>query len=232
MDNITEPQAVPAPGIPKAKIITGIILAFLFPLILSALIAGSSLTYEHKVYYSRFIFWTEVGLLWLYARFVEKQNLLIWTEKESGFKFLLKSILILYAVGFLAQIVSAIPTLLGFKESNAVMKQIAATVKGHPILIVFISFTAGFCEEMIFRAYVFTRLSLLIKNKYIPIIISAGMFALLHYKYNSPREYIFSFLIGVIMAVHYQRYGNIKPLIIVHFLIDVVGLVLAAQYLK
>jgi membrane protease YdiL (CAAX protease family) len=216
----------------KPILITGIILAFLFPLVFSILISRSALAYPDKVFYSRFIFWIEVGLLWLYARVFEKQSLLIWKEKASGAAFILKAVGILYVLALGAQFISAIPTLLGFHESNVVMKQITAAIKGHPVLMIFIAFTAGFTEEMIFRAYMLTRLSLLFSNKYVPIIISSLLFAGLHYKYHSPREYIFPFLIGIITSVHYQKFGNIKPLIIVHFLIDVIGLLLASQFIK
>lgn len=216
----------------KAKIIAGIAIAFLFPLAMSLLVAALPLSYWTKIYASRFIFWGEVLLLWLYATKVEKQKLLIWPEKDGRFSFIILSVMALYLLTVGAQIVSSIPMLLGYHENNAVMKQIAHIVKGHPALIVFISFTAGFCEEVIFRGYVLTRLSLLFKDNITPVVLSSLLFAALHYKYNMPREYIFPFLIGIIFSVYYQRFGNIKPLIIVHFIIDVIGLAMAAHFLK
>jgi membrane protease YdiL (CAAX protease family) len=225
---LTTPATKPS----KPVLIMGVIIAFLFPLILSILVNKSLLAYADKVFYSRFIFWVEVALLWLYARLFEKQGLLIWTEKEKGFTFIAKAVGILYLLALGAQFISAIPTLLGFHENDTVMKQIALLVKGHPLLLTFIAFTAGFTEEIIFRGYMLTRLSLLFTNKYVPVIISSVLFAALHYRFNSPREYIFPFLIGVITSMHYQKFGNIKPLIIVHFLIDMIGLLLASQFIK
>lgn len=230
MESITANK--PLSNLPKARIIAGIVIALVFPLVMAALLRASHLSYWNKVYGSRLIFWVEVGLLWLYARKVEKQNLLIWPKKSDGLEFLLSSVVILYLLALAAQLIAAIPALLGYHENSTLMKLIAATVKGRPALIVFISFTAGFCEEVIFRGYVLTRLSQLCKNKNIPVLISSLMFAALHYRYHSLREFIFPFLIGIIMSVHYQRFGNIKPLIIVHFIIDFIGLTLASHYLK
>lgn len=230
MESIEENS--PEQNLSKAKIITGILIAFLFPLLATLLIGHLPLSNWTKVYSSRFIFWAEVLLLWLYARKVEKQRLLIWPEKNRGFEFLITSVVILYLLTIVAQIISSIPVLLGYHEDLRVMKQIAHIVKGHPALIFFISLTAGFCEEIIFRGYILTRLSLLFKNKAVPVMLSSLLFAGLHYKYNMPREYIFPFLIGVIFSIHYRRFGNIKPLIIVHFIIDMIGLMLASHVIK
>lgn len=196
------------------------------------MLSNSALSINNKLFFSRFIFWAEVGFLWLYAVKVEKQNLLIWAEKQSGLKFILGAMVILYSLSLASQIVATIPSWLGWHESNAIMKQIVAVVRHRPFLILFISFTAGVTEEIIFRGYILTRLSQLFSNKYIPVIISSFLFSALHYKYHSPRELIFTFLIGVIFSIHYQKHGNIKPLIVVHILIDVFGLFIGARFFK
>jgi membrane protease YdiL (CAAX protease family) len=229
---LEETQEAPVTTPANAILITGIVIAFIFPLLLSMLLGSSALSINNKVFLSRFIFWAEVGFLWLYAAKVEKQNLLIWAEKQSGLKFVLGSMVTLYSLSFAAQVIATIPTWLGWRESNQIIKQIAAMVRHRPFLILFISFTAGVTEEIIFRGYILTRLSFLFANKYVPVIISSVLFSALHYKYHSPREFIFTFLIGVIMSVHYQKYGNIKPLIAVHILIDVIGLFVGVHFLK
>jgi len=230
MESIAENQQ--QAGLSKTKIYTGIAMAFLFPLVTSLLINTLPVSSWTKIYASRLVFWSEILLLWLYARKVEKQNLLIWDEKSSDLNFMVTSIMALYTLNIGAQIISAIPTLLGYHENRAIMKQIAAIVRGRPLFILFISVTAGFCEEIIFRGYLLTRLSLLFKNKAVPVILSSLLFAAMHYRYNMPREYLFTFLIGIIFSIYYQRFGNIKPLIITHVLIDVINLTLASHYLK
>jgi membrane protease YdiL (CAAX protease family) len=230
MESIAEKK--PIENLSKARIITGIVIAFLFPLAASLLVAILPVGHWTKIYASRFVFWGEVLLLWFYAHKVEKQKLLIWPEKSRGLEFMVTSVVILYLLTIAAQIIATIPALLGYHENNAVMKQIAAIVRGRPGLIFFISLTAGFCEEVIFRGYVLTRLSLLFKNPIVAVLLSSLLFAALHYRYNMPREYIYPFLIGIIFSIHYQRFGNIKPLIVVHFIIDVIGLTIASHFLK
>lgn len=222
----------PIPNLPKAGIVAAIIVAFAFPLAMILLLKHSPLSFWNKFYCSRLIFWVEVGLLWLYALKVERQGLLIWPVKRQGIEFLVSAVIILYLLSIAAQFIAAIPAVLGYHEDNRFVKMIAALIKGRPVLVVFISITAGFCEEVIFRGFILTRLSLLFKNSYLPVILSSVLFAAMHYGYNSLREYIFSFLIGIMMSVHYQRFGDIRPLIIVHFLIDLIALMLVAHYIK
>ncbi|MDB5003105.1 MAG: family intrarane metalloprotease [Mucilaginibacter sp.] len=212
--------------------IIGIVIAIVFPLAASFLIGSLPLNMSDKAFYSRFIYWTEVLFLWWYAKQCENQPLLIWKEKQFGAKFILKWAILLYLLSLVAAVISLIPSWLGFHENKDIIHQIARMVKGRPLFIVFISLTAGVTEEIIFRGYILTRLSLMLKNQYIPIIISAILFAGLHYKYHSPREYIFAFLIGILMGLHYKKYGNIKPLIITHFLVDLIGLAIMQHVIK
>jgi membrane protease YdiL (CAAX protease family) len=99
-------------------------------------------------------------------------------------------------------------------------------------LIFFICLTAGVTEELIFRGYVMTRLSLLFKNDYAAIIVSALGFSALHYGYKSLHELIFAFLIGIVFGIYYQKYRNIKVLIAAHFLIDLINMELLTHFYK
>lgn len=97
---------------------------------------------------------------------------------------------------------------------------------------IFTCFTAGVTEELIFRGYIMTRLSLLFKNNYMPIILSALAFSALHYGYKSLRELIFAFLIGILFGTYYQRYRNIKVLIAAHFMVDIINVELLTHFYK
>jgi hypothetical protein len=145
MESIAENQQ--QAGLSKTKIYMGIPMAFLFPLVASLLINTLPVSSWTKIYASRLVFWSEILLLWLYARKVEKQNLLIWDEKSSDLNFIVTSVMALYALNIGAQIVSAIPNVLGYHENRAIMKQIAAIVRGRPLFILFISVTAGFAKR-------------------------------------------------------------------------------------
>ena len=215
----------------KSVIIIGILAAFLLPLGLTIAVGSLNINYYDKLFYSRFIPWLTVLLLFLYARKVERQDFLLWAESKPALGFFLVSVVVLYLLSIAAAIVSSIPTLFGWHENNEVMKKIVKLLKGRQVFIFYIALTAGITEEFIFRGYMLTRLSQLFKNPYIPVIISSLLFGALHYKYNSLREVIFAFLIGIIFSIYYLKYRNIKALMAAHFFIDFINLTLA-QHLK
>jgi uncharacterized protein len=195
-------------------------MATVFCAVLYTLLLRVHLSALSGIIYSRLIFWAEVVFLWWFARQYENQPLIIWKEKQSGIKFILLWTLLLLLLFVAAYFISGITKLLGYQPNYQVVRQISRFIAGRYFLIAFISVTAGVTEEIIFRGYILTRLSLLFKNQYIPVIISALLFSVMHYTWNSPREFVFTFLGGLIMAAHYKKYGNLKPLIIAHFLID------------
>jgi membrane protease YdiL (CAAX protease family) len=211
----------------KAKIITGSVLAVVLPIVASIIISALPIPYLDKVIYSRFIYWVEVMLLLLYAYKVEGQRLLIWNDEPlSVWKFFL-AVLVLYLLSITSGIISTIPQWFGWHDNNVVFKKVIAVLKNRYWLVAFVALTAGVTEEFIFRGYLLTRLSLLFSNKYMPVIMSSVLFAAMHYKYNSLREFIFVFLIGVLYSIYYQKYRNIKVLMVVHFLVDFISLTVA-----
>jgi membrane protease YdiL (CAAX protease family) len=210
----------------KYTLIIGIILVLAIPIALSRLLTLVHTDNFNLMLISRFIFWSEVGLLFLYARKIEGQEFLLWDENYPV-EFFIKWIVLLYLFSFAAGLVSAVPLLFGYKDNVAIVMKWLKVIVAHNWMLVFCAVTAGITEELIFRAYLLTRLQQLIKNTYMPIIISAAMFSALHYNYFSLRETIFTFLIGVIFGVHYQKFRNIHVLIIVHFLIDFLSFLIA-----
>jgi uncharacterized protein len=216
----------------KAVIITGIALSVLLPFALILPLAFSSLAKPDKVLYSRFIFWGEVLLLMLYAYKAEHRKFLIWNEKYMDIASFLVTIVVLYFLSWACALVAAIPKLLGWHENDEVFRKIVLLFVNRQWLMLFTAFTAGVTEELIFRGYILTRLSLLIKNRYLPVIISAFLFGAIHFSYKSLREVIFAFLIGIMFGVHYERYRNIKVLIAAHFAIDIINLLITTHFYK
>jgi membrane protease YdiL (CAAX protease family) len=215
---------LPAPN--KKALIAGLVLVLAIPMALSKLLVLIPLNQFNMMLVSRFIFWAEAGLLYLYARKVERQHFLLWDDHHP-LEFFIKWIILLYILAFAAGLVSAIPLLFGYKDNTSVLNKWVTVITARYWMMLFCAITAGITEELIFRAYLLTRLQQLFKNAYMPVIISAAMFSAMHYRYFSLRETIFTFLIGVIFAVHYQKYRNIHVLIIVHFLIDFLSFLLA-----
>ena len=90
---------------------------------------------------------------------------------------------------------------------------------------VIVSFTAGFCEEVIFRGYLMTRLRLLGKFKswIIPIIVSSLAFGFPHL-YQGIHGFLIITVLGVLFALIYIRTRSIWPCIIAHFFLDFLAL--------
>jgi len=209
----------------KLRLTIGILIAFLFaPLMGHFLFVGA---YNARtIFYSRFLFWIEVAMLFGYTRWIEQGDFFIWPSIRYDLKFYLGSFGALYLLVIGAGIVSNLPRLFGV-PANRQMIQLMATLLYHnmPLLILSV-FTAGFTEEMIFRAYLVPRLEIIFNNKYMPVLISALMFAALHFRYHSLEELLFAFLFGVVFAIHYQWYRNITILIITHAIVDLVAFLL------
>lgn len=212
-------------------VLTGIILAFIVPLLLTIWMGGIHLDYYDKLFYSRFFYWGTVLVMLLYALKAERQPMLLWKDENNTLGFLLLSALVLYLLFIVAAIISAIPMLFGVRDNVAMVKKVTETLKGHPMMIFFVALTAGVTEELIFRGYLLTRMMQLFKNNIAAIVVSSLLFSSLHYKYGSYRELIFTFLIGIVFSIYYIKYRNIKPIIIAHFLIDFISMNLA-QHIK
>ncbi|WP_426671294.1 CPBP family intramembrane glutamic endopeptidase [Mucilaginibacter sp. McL0603] len=212
-------------------LICGILLAFIIPVGLSMWMGKVNIAYYDKLLYSRFFYWGTALYLYFYASKFERQPLLIVKENKITIGFFVGSVLVLYLLYIAAAIVSAFPILFGIRDDLSVIKMIARILKGHYWLTVFVALTAGVTEEFIFRGYMLTRLLQLTKNPVVAIVVSSLLFSAMHYKYNSLHELIFAFLIGIIFSIYYLKYSNIKAIIVVHFLIDLISMTVA-QHLK
>jgi len=104
-----------------------------------------------------------------------------------------------------------------------------AMLRGRYGVIFFTSFTAGVVEEMLFRGYLLPRLALIFSSNVVAVIISSALFGLLHFGYNNWYHIVSAFFIGLVFALHYVKYRNIKILIICHFLWDIIILLLKAR---
>lgn len=213
-----------------ALMVLGIILPFLLMPFWSVVFLSRGQSFAYLLVCSRFLIWGVLGLMFLYARQAEVQRFFLWSEQPYPLSFYFISIVVLYILVILCGIVSHIPVWLGFHDDRTMIHKLYHVMGQYPVLIVFAALTAGITEEFIFRGYIISRLSLFFKNPTIPVIISALLFSAIHFSYKSLSELIFSFLIGVIFGYHYQKYRNIKVLVIVHFLIDIIAMLPALSH--
>ncbi len=210
----------------RALMITGIVLPLLLYPFLSMLIIPTGIDYSLKLFISRLLIWSTVGIMFLYARHGEVQNFFLWDEQQYNTAFYIKAIVGVYLLCFAAGYVARIPTFLGLHEDNTFLVKAIVAMKKYPALMYFGAITAGITEEFIFRGYILSRLSVFVKNKHVAVIVSALLFAFIHLSYKTYGELLFAFLLGLLFGYHYQKYRNIKVVIAVHFLVDIIAFLL------
>ena len=191
---------------------------------------GSVVFTPQNLLISRIYFWGMAIFLFLYAHFIEKQNLFLYKPNQKGLRFYLLSFLGIGASVFiLSIIISSILKAMGLLTGNEgdVMKNMLSILQAHPLLLLFTCITAGVTEEIIFRGYLQTRIELIFKSPLAGIIISAIFFSLAHSTYGTAQEIAIPFMIGIIFSVYYFRYKNIYILIVFHFLFDYLQLMIS-----
>jgi len=174
------------------------------------------------LFISRLFYWLIALFAWYYAVKIEKQSLFLWKEEKHNFQTYLLSVIAMIGIIFIANafIQSIIIAVLHHKENSIPLHQMLEIFRSNKFLLIFSMFTAGVTEELIFRVYLLQRLELLLKNSYLAIFISTVLFALLHIGYGTISNVTGPFIMGLVFAIHYWKYRNIKFIIIFHFLWD------------
>jgi membrane protease YdiL (CAAX protease family) len=86
----------------------------------------------------------------------------------------------------------------------------------------------GAASEEIVRVFLLTRLWKVWpsgRGRGIAVALSAGLFGLLHF-YRGPAHVAWTTLLGLILALHYLRFGRVLPLILAHYLTNAIQVVL------
>ncbi len=105
--------------------------------------------------------------------------------------------------------------------SNSLLGSIGPVSSHERVAFVFLSLTAGICEEVIFRGYGITLLERIFKQKRVALIISSAAFMSLHGIAFLPWYLLVQyFIIGLIFGFFFQKFRRLDVLIIIHFLLD------------
>ena len=87
------------------------------------------------------------------------------------------------------------------------------------VMLAAVPVTAGFCEELVWRGYIITRLQARGTGPWKAILLSAVSFALIH-GLTLPDRLLATFLFGVIAGFYYVKERNLAPLIMTHIVVD------------
>ena len=186
---------------------------------------------EAALFSSRIAIWVALAILFIYVRQIEKQPLLLWEEKKYSVGYYILSVITTLLVVVVVLIVfSIVWTLLGLKKDSDSLNKIIEIFRHNHFLVLLTCLTAGITEELVFRGYIMPRLQLLFNKTYISVIISSVIFGLIHFGYGTALNVIGPFIIGLVFALHYYKYRNIKILIICHFLWDYIVILLKLNF--
>jgi membrane protease YdiL (CAAX protease family) len=219
----------------KKTITIGIIISivlFFAALVVSKLFKDVLLlSDEAALFSSRIAIWVALAALFIYVRQIEKQPFLLWQEKKYSVGYYILSVITTLLVVVAVLIVfSIVWTLFGFKKDSNSLNKIIDIFRHNHFLVLLTCLTAGITEELVFRGYIMPRLQLLFNKTYLSIIISSIIFGLIHFGYGTALNVIGPFIIGLLFALHYYKYRNIKILIICHFLWDYIVILLKLNF--
>ena len=178
-------------------------------------------SFESIFWISRIELWIVLFITFLYAKGIEKEKFLIWTEQKRKLIFYIASILIiLVTITVLLTGLSLIIHKIGFTSNDNALTTMTNVLCNNLGLLIFTCLTAAFTEEFIFRGYLLPRLQILLGNKWISIFLSSLLFALVHIGYGDIERMLFPFIIGFIFSIYYYKYRSLTVLIICHFVMD------------
>ena len=116
--------------------------------------------------------------------------------------------------------------------SNPSVRNLFAELAGDSrLFVLFVGlFFLGAASEEIIRAFLLSRLWKVwpsIKGKWLAAVISAALFGLIHL-YRGPINAIWTAIFGLIAALYYLRFGRLVPLVLAHYLTNVLQLLVFA----
>ncbi|SMO66823.1 hypothetical protein SAMN06265171_104233 [Chryseobacterium rhizoplanae] len=216
----------------NGKYSIGILLTFVllvaamlysFPVI--TMITGIRGITADSFFLSRIVIWIVLIIVFLYNRVIEKDSFLLKKESSYSILFYIKAVLSLYLICIIGG--AALNALIQFFIPEKISDKLINLVpvfKNNYFLIIFMSLTAAIVEEFLMRGYIQPRIEKIYNNPTAGVIISSILFGILHSTYGTLGQVLGPFFIGLVFALFYKRYSNIKILIICHFMIDFISL--------
>ncbi|MEX1184270.1 MAG: CPBP family intramembrane glutamic endopeptidase [Gemmatimonadota bacterium] len=117
----------------------------------------------------------------------------------------------------------------GVREALAV-RELLPRSRGERLLFVFVSITAGICEEIIFRGFLLHALDQATGSAAAALVLSSGAFGVVH-AYQKSAGALRAALLGAILAAPILLGHSLHSSILAHALIDVLSGLWLARYL-
>lgn len=111
----------------------------------------------------------------------------------------------------------------GFDDYSFSFNEVVPQGKWHIPVVLYLAFTAGFIEEVIFRGLFWAAISEIAFAKYgklIYVVASSFVFAVIHWE-QGLAGVLASFAFGLVAAIFYLQLRNLWPMITAHTLVDI-----------
>lgn len=182
---------------------------------------------SYTFFLSRIAIWSALLIIFLYNFFIERKPFLLKEEKKYSLSFYIRAVLILYFICTIGGVIlNAVFMYLIQEKPSEKLFELTSIFKNNYFLIIFTCITAGAVEELLMRGYIQPRVEKIYNSPVTGILISAILFGILHSTYGTVGQVIIPFFIGLVFAIFYKLYSNIKILIICHFMIDFVSMMI------
>lgn len=200
-------------------------MLYSFPAV--TMITGIQGITELNFFLSRIVLWIILIIVFLYSIFIEKNTFLQKEQKKYSAAFYIKAVLSLYFICLIGGgILNAVILFFIQEKISGKLLNLVTFFRNNYFLVIFTCLTAAIVEEFLMRGYIQTRIEKIYNNPTIGIIISSVLFGILHSTYGTIGQVLGPFFIGIVFAVFYKRYSNIKILIICHFMIDFIAMMM------
>ncbi|MFY1046546.1 CPBP family intramembrane glutamic endopeptidase [Chryseobacterium sp. GP-SGM7] len=178
-------------------------------------------------FYNRLSLWLVLLLVLIYNFFIENRSFFVWEDRKYSYIFYFGAVILLYLIClFGGAFLNAIIIFLTKEKVSERLLEFKILFKNNYLLIIFTCLTAGVIEELLMRAYIQPRIEKIYNSPALGIIVSALLFAILHSTYGTIAQVVGPFFIGIVFALFYKKYSNIKILIICHFMFDFISMMM------
>jgi uncharacterized protein len=203
----------------RRKILIGLVAYIILSVL--EMFFGWHIVSAGRYFISKLISWTTFLLVYVYVERIEKQPFLYWQERSYSFWRYCLLFVGLLIVNRLAGIgVELLLRALHLYKNSRLADIKIDIFKQNTALMLFGCLTAGITEELIFRGYVQTRLQTLYNKTWLSVLVPTLLFTFGHLGYGTLVNMAVPFVTGLIFALFYWRYRNIKILISCHFMFD------------
>lgn len=147
-----------------------------------------------------------------------------------GLGVFLLMMVVMYASNLILMLVMMGPEVFQMQEMPQIDKATLPPLWYYLWGLIVLPISVGIVEEMVYRGYAQPRLEALLGNKWLALLVMAVGFGIQHIAFSftsvegAVMRFIGTFIAGLVFGLLYMKMRRLLPLMIGHWLVDVIGL--------